>query len=135
MNLHKLLCTVPLFCIALVISILSHMPSPPIGDLGFELQDKVLHAIAYTCFGAALGLALHAWKPGMPKSRFMWTVVIAAALFGMYDEVHQSFIPNRQAGVDDWIADCLGGVLSLSFRQATARLATFVQYFVSHTGS
>ena len=133
-GLYKIICTVPILCVAVGISVFSHMPSPPVGDFGFEFQDKLLHAAAYLCFGVSLSLALHAWKPGMPKRRFMWTVVLATALFGVYDEVHQSFVPNRQAGIDDWIADCIGGVLSLFFRSATARLAAFVQQFFSQSG-
>ncbi len=127
MNLHKLLCSIPILCVAILLSAFSHMPSPPLNNMGFNFQDKVLHMIAYFYFGFSLSLALHAWKPDMPKRRFVWTILLATALFGIYDEVHQSFIPHRQAGADDWVADCIGGALSLFFRQATARLAAHVQ--------
>lgn len=129
MTLPKLLCTLPVVTVAVVITILSHIPSPVMGDWGFELQDKVLHIIGYFGFGLTFSLALHAWKPELPKRRFLWTVLIATALFGCYDEVHQSFVPNRQAGIDDWVADCIGGALSLVGRQMTARISAFVLHF------
>jgi VanZ family protein len=39
------------------------------------------------------------------------TAALAAVLYGLSDEVHQSFIPGRDASVGDVVADALGALL------------------------
>lgn len=60
--------------------------------------DKVTHAIEYAGLGfllwKALGSAIRAFLVG--------------ALYGASDEFHQWFVPGREAGVPDWIADLFG---------------------------
>lgn len=127
----KLVSAIPLLCIALGITIVSHLPSPPAPDMGFELQDKVLHIAAYTLFGTALGLAVRGWHPEYSRGRTILVVIIGTALFGIYDEVHQSFIPFRNSSVADWIADCIGACLSLLLLPAMTKLAQGIRaYFL-----
>lgn len=38
-------------------------------------------------------------------------VIALAMLFGAADEIHQSFLPGRVAGWDDWLADVAGAML------------------------
>lgn len=127
----KLVSAIPLVCVALGITILSHMPSPPSPDMGFALQDKVLHIIAYMVFGSTLGLAVRGWHPEYSRGRTMAIIVIGTALFGIYDEVHQYFVPFRESSVADWIADCIGAVLSLLVLPAMTKLAQSIRaYFL-----
>lgn len=44
--------------------------------------------------------------------------IIVASLYGAFDELHQMFIPGRNAELLDWLADFLGvcfGVLFAKF--------------------
>jgi VanZ family protein len=82
-----------------------HLP-----ETGITGLDKAAHFIAY----AILALAIALW-PGEKrwKSRPFWTallVVFLTALYGAVDEVHQSFVPGRDASVFDWAADVVGAV-------------------------
>lgn len=131
---HKIVLALPLLCIAIGMSILSHVPQPPMPDMGFSLQDKVWHILAYTAFGTALGLAVRGWYPAYSTKKVILIILIGTALFGIYDEVHQSFVPNRDASVADWIADCIGGIASLLLLSFTTRLARSVQQYFSHAG-
>ncbi|MCK5742488.1 MAG: VanZ family protein, partial [Chlorobi bacterium] len=49
----------------------------------------------------------------MSSKQILLTVLIFGVLFGLSDEYHQSFIPGRMAGIDDWIADTVGIIISL----------------------
>ena len=40
-------------------------------------------------------------------------VITLALLVGATDELHQSFLPGRVAGLDDWLADAVGASLAL----------------------
>jgi hypothetical protein len=88
---------------------LSSQSMPDI-DLGFSGQDKVLHMAGY----GLLGLL---WLGALPRRAggySLWQVALAtgiAALYGLSDEWHQSFVPGRSADILDVAADGLGGLL------------------------
>lgn len=73
----------------------------------FLAQDKAAHFLAYAGLGFLLARASY------PENNVRgWHVLIIAtmaALYGITDEIHQSFVPGRDASVFDWIADTLGG--------------------------
>ncbi len=108
---YRRLMSLPILSAMIAVSIVSHMSQAPQPDLGIEFGDKVLHAAAYTILGLLFAAALDAWRDFEARSLALWTILFCA-LFGIYDEIHQSFIPNRFADVFDWLADCLGGVFA-----------------------
>lgn len=76
----------------------------------FIPTDKLAHVVAYALLG---GLALFALRRAhnmrLPKAVLL--AILLASAYGASDEWHQSFVPNRQAAVDDWVADVTGAVL------------------------
>ena len=84
---------------------ISKMPQPPVPDeLQFEFSDKIMHAIAYGCLA---GLAAIGVRERERRSLLLWAALLSTG-YGIVDEIHQSFVPGRQAGLDDVIADALG---------------------------
>ncbi|MBD0319601.1 MAG: VanZ family protein [Gemmatimonadetes bacterium] len=77
------------------------------------------HFGAYSVFGAALAYGGAATGVGALP------LVIAGSLYGVSDEVHQSFVPGRSPDPLDWVADTLGviaGVLAFfRFHRRRAR--------------
>jgi VanZ family protein len=63
--------------------------------------DKVAHAVVYFVLGYLLARATK-------RPNLAWVI---AAWFGALDEVHQAFVPEREAGLDDWWADLFGSLL------------------------
>ena len=82
--------------------------------------DKVVHATEYAVLGALLCAVLNA--QGLSAR---WLVPLAAfggALYGLTDEWHQSFVPNRDASGWDALADAVGATLgALAARRLSAR--------------
>jgi VanZ family protein len=111
--MKKFLRVLPLIVVCLTNVLFSHQPSPILMDLGFTFEDKLLHISAFFVLGISLQFALSAWK--MPKIYRIIIILFFGAIWGMLDEIHQSFVPNRTAALDDWIADVIGIVLSLIF--------------------
>ena len=64
-------------------------------------SDKALHLGVYALLGYLLarGLTSFGWAWGI------------AALYGISDELHQSYVPGREADVFDWMADAVGSWL------------------------
>ncbi|OQX15783.1 MAG: hypothetical protein BWK76_12655 [Desulfobulbaceae bacterium A2] len=92
----------------------SHQPGSAIHLLQFPGSDKLAHALAYAVLAASVLFAL----PPSPRRpwRGLVLVFVVCSLYGISDEVHQSFIPLRSADPLDWLADSLGaGVFLLAW--------------------
>ncbi len=99
----------PLIAYCLLIYIQSSYPSPERLP-SFEFSDKLLHFAAYAVMGA---LFYRAYQT-LPFKNHMQLLVllsmISTSLYGISDEIHQSFVPYRDGSLLDVIADMLGAV-------------------------
>ena len=89
--------------------------------------DKLLHAIGYAGLGV---LALRAFHGGFERPRLAATLYagLVVVLWGVFDEIHQYFVPGRDASAWDVLADAVGfGVAVVVFATATARAARTVR--------
>ena len=78
------------------------------------LSDKFLHVIAYAVLG---GLFYRGFRWGAAASWRPWAVplaIMAASLYGISDELHQSFVPFRESSWLDWVADTVGAGLGVA---------------------
>jgi VanZ family protein len=91
-----------------VILVLTSWPSPPSGGAESGL-DKIIHFSMYAILGYLVARAL-AW----PRPRFQLVAALASmTVFAMLDELHQLWIPGRDASIGDWSADVLGAMVGL----------------------
>jgi VanZ family protein len=96
---------------AVLILIVSSIPDLKTPQLGFEYQDKLYHFIEYGIFSVFLFFALlNSSKDFLRKNVLLISLLIGAS-FGILDELHQKFIPGRQADVLDFTADFVGVAL------------------------
>lgn len=70
--------------------------------------DKVAHAGAYAVLGALLTLATAGAR--FSGRRAVLVAAAMASLYGVSDEVHQSFVPGRDTSAGDWAADTAGAL-------------------------
>lgn len=79
--------------------------------------DKLAH---FSIFGLLATLVVRA--PGMKHA---WIAVFVVSLFGISDEIRQSFTPGRSVAFADWVADTSGAcvaVVAYTFWQGYRRL-------------
>ena len=99
----------PLIAYCVFIYFQSSYPSPE--DLpSFQFSDKMLHFMAYAVMGI---LFYRAYRTLPIKNEVQWIVLlsmISASLYGVSDEIHQSFVPSRDGSFLDVVADVLGAV-------------------------
>lgn len=89
---------------------LSSKPSIPTPML-FPHQDKIHHMGAYFIMGV---LAWRVFSDLLSKPiAISIASVIFCSLYGISDELHQSFVPGRDADVLDWLADTTGAFIAL----------------------
>lgn len=67
--------------------------------------DKLVHGAIFTLLTCGIGLA-----SGLQGWRMLAVAVAGALLIGVLDEWHQLYLPGRQAGWDDLLADAAGSV-------------------------
>jgi VanZ family protein len=97
----------PLILYCLLIYIQSANPSPD-QIPSFPFVDKLLHFSAYAFLGILFYRAYQTLKIKNNLQMLILLSVVSATLYGVSDEIHQSFVPFREAEVADVIADMLG---------------------------
>jgi VanZ family protein len=94
--------------------------SAPMPGLTAHVWDKALHFIEYGTLCILLCRALHG--EGFAALRLGIVAVVLTSAYGVTDEVHQSFVPERNAGADDWLADTTGAVGAATLFSTALRL-------------
>ena len=102
-----------------VIFYLSSQPEPMPG-VTTRVWDKALHFIEYGALCVLFCRALHG--EGLAALRLALLAVVLTSAYGATDEVHQSFVPERNAGADDWLADTTGGAAAAALFSTALRL-------------
>lgn len=88
---------------------------------GPSLPDWLTHGTAYAILG---GLVCRALSGGLARFLTLRQALLAVALatgYGVTDELHQAFVPNRQADPWDVVKDLGGAVVAASLSLALGR--------------
>ena len=99
----------PLIGYCVFIYMQSSYPSPE-GLPSFEFSDKLLHFGAYAVMGILFYRAYQTLAVRRNIPLLMLISMISAALYGISDEIHQSFVPHRNGSISDVIADGIGAI-------------------------
>ncbi|MEK7845867.1 MAG: VanZ family protein [Nitrospinota bacterium] len=105
-GLKKFLIWLPTVSYMAVIFYMSSLSKP----ITYELPhgtDKLLHFIEYAVLGFLMSYSLK--KSGV--KRYILTGWLFAALYALTDEIHQAFVPMRNASIFDFGADSIGGII------------------------
>jgi len=108
------ICWLPLIIYCVAIYIQSGRPSPArIPDVRF--LDKILHFGAYSLLGILFFRAYDTLAFKNEKNLLILISIASAILYGISDEIHQYFVPFRQADIMDVIANSIGSICGVCF--------------------
>jgi len=109
-TLHKILSYwFPVFIYCLLIFMQSSYPSPEsVPDLPYI--DKLLHIAVYALLGALFLRAFKTLRIQHNLKLVMILSILLSSLYGISDEIHQHFVPFRNADFMDALADMIGSV-------------------------
>ena len=85
-------------------------------------SDKMAHFLVYALLAALWGRALSAGSPAKVTHRRVLVAVLASAVYGGLDELHQRYVPGRFADWNDLLADATGAVAGGLFVLFVARV-------------
>ena len=104
----------PLIIYCLIIFIQSSLPAyerlPE-----FRFSDKLLHFGAYALMGILFFRAFQTLGIKSDARRLILFSIAAATLYGISDEIHQYFVPFRNADLLDVLANTLGAICGVYF--------------------
>ena len=75
--------------------------------------DKLLHFIVFACLGALFFRAFRTLRIKNNLKLILTLSILLSSLYGISDEVHQHFVPYRNADVFDALLDILGSVFGV----------------------
>lgn len=104
-----------------IIFLLSSFPNPP-GPHGPEWQSYAAHTVEYAVFAFLATRLLAAIWPASPRWRLALAAWVLAVLYGLSDELHQAFVPGRDASLLDVAFDALGAAVGAGFGALTGSL-------------
>ena len=82
-----------------------------------EVSDKVLHAVEYGILSLLCYRAFRRAAGPAVAGQAAVLAIVTASVYGLTDEVHQAFVPLREASWQDWLADTMGAVIgAISWR-------------------
>ncbi len=93
-----------------VLFALSSIPGRDIPTIEFSYSDKIVHCGIYGVLGALCFRALRLTTRLRVVPAILVVPLIVLA-YGISDEVHQMFVPQRSSEVLDVVADVVGGAL------------------------
>ena len=110
----------PILIYCLVIFFQSSYPSPEhVPDLPY--MDKLLHILAYALLGALFFRAFRTLRIKNQLKLVMILSILLSSLYGICDELHQYFVPFRNADLMDILADMVGSIIGVYIYQSIVR--------------
>jgi len=110
----------PAIAWAAFIFVLSSIPGTKFPEVKTPHADKVVHAVIYVVLGALCVRAIRRTST-LTGARAVALATLIAALYGVSDELHQIFTPNRTPDWHDAAADAAGGLAGALAAAATRR--------------
>jgi VanZ family protein len=96
---------------AILIFIVSAIPYLSAPAVHFTFWDKLAHITEYFFLGALTAMGLFR---DSRKAPFLKALIIGT-LFGLFDEIHQHFVPGRTMDIYDLLADSIGSAIGAGF--------------------
>jgi VanZ family protein len=104
-----------------IIFTLSSMPALMPYAKYFPMRDKGVHFVEYAVLGFLTTHAAGRTFPDRARARVVIFGWMTAVLFGVSDELHQAFVPGRNADFYDLVADSLGALVGAGARSVVRR--------------
>jgi len=107
----QLLYWLPALLYMLLIFILSCFPAPePFRKVPIIYDIKLVHIVEYGILSLLYAYALKNTTQ-LNKWQLFWTAVIFTIAYGITDELHQLFVPQRTCKVSDVLGNTIGALL------------------------
>ncbi len=101
---------IPVIATASIIFFISSIPEPPVPTFEIPHLDKVFHFLEYGVLAFLLRRAMVNGRSPFWQRYASLAAVLFALIYGVSDELHQSFIPHRSPEFLDLLFDGAGAI-------------------------
>jgi len=113
MNFNKIIFyRLPLILYCIFIFWQSSYPSPD-SLPSFLFSDKIMHFAGYALLGGLVIRALYKEELNLSRGWLIFSAIVFSVLYGLSDEIHQSFVAQRSADALDFAADAAGSAVGV----------------------
>jgi len=113
----------PVVVYMIIIFIASSLPEKKLPEIGFEMNDKIIHIGEYFLLYLLFFLSFSNIEKDNIISKNLFTFsFILTVFYGITDELHQALVPGRSADIFDIVADIFGALLGILFLKFYFRL-------------
>ncbi len=102
----------------------SSLPALPAFAFDIPNGDKLVHAGYFFLIGLFTVRAAR-WGEGWSRTRTVLIVLLLGAVYGLVDEFHQTFTPNRDSDPWDLVADITGAACAAVFGERLLAVLRF----------
>ena len=81
----------------------------------FPHDDKFFHFGIYALLALLVARAVKKERPMWVSGKISLITILFVSVFGLSDEFHQAFVPERFASALDFLADCAGSIAGCLF--------------------
>jgi VanZ family protein len=99
-----------LYCLG--IFYLSSRTEPAPIEIPLPAVDKLAHTLVYAGLCALISIGIHRSDRGVPLMVHVLAPIAFTVFYGVTDEVHQLYVPNRSFELADLAADTAGALLA-----------------------
>ncbi|MDZ7372477.1 MAG: VanZ family protein [candidate division KSB1 bacterium] len=103
----------PAILYAVLIFVISSIPTLAPPPIGIEWDDKIYHFLEYGAFGYLCARAFYYQGNRVLRDFALIITLVTGSLYAVSDELHQSLVPGRYADVGDFLADVVGVILGV----------------------
>lgn len=100
----------PVIICGILIFSASSVPGSNIPSL-FRGQDIIFHGLEFAVFGFLLNRAIKKYYSNLNSNRRIVLALSLVIVYGLLDEFHQGFVPNRCMSMCDVVIDGIGGLI------------------------
>lgn len=104
--IKKIIWLMPAIVLTVIMFVLSNIRYAILPDLNLSFTDKIAHFIEFYFYAITVIIGFDSFD--LPKTKLIKYSILWTAFWGIFDEVHQYFVPGRDCNLYDWLADLAG---------------------------
>lgn len=95
---------------SVIVFLLSSLSKP---SIPYNIESNFLHYPEYAIFSFLVLRALHFGRKEFVSLKNITYAILITAIFGIFDELHQAFVPERVPELNDLLRDLIGSVIGI----------------------
>jgi len=126
---QKIIFSLPALILSITIITLSSMPQPPMPSFSIIGKDKILHFFGFFLHFLTVYIAILCIRQKKDINTIVYALIFCV-LFAIADELHQYFVPGRDADIFDLLADFIGIFIGYLLKNTIIKRIKIISFLI-----